>query len=82
LIDHLCKENNVDKAQELVVEALNGRGVSPDAATFSALVDGLCKEGKMEEAHKLWESIAKKDKLGGKNGMRSKGRDFVMRTKS
>ena len=34
---------------------MSQRGLQPDVVTFTAMINGLCKEGKMEEANGLFE---------------------------
>ena len=56
VIDNLCKEGKVMKAQ-LVFDFIRRIGLSPDIIMYSSLMDGYCLIGKMEKALRVLDSM-------------------------
>ncbi|TXG60594.1 hypothetical protein EZV62_015167 [Acer yangbiense] len=52
MIDSLCKDGFIEKANELFSEMM-GSGISPNVVTYTSLIHGLCCGGKWDEAKDL-----------------------------
>ena len=47
----------MDKVRKLFYE-ISDRNICPNVVTYSALINGLCKEGKLQEASKLFYEMS------------------------
>ncbi|CAM8899090.1 unnamed protein product [Rhodiola kirilowii] len=56
LIDGLCKDGLIDKANELFLE-MRKKDVRPDVITYTIVIDGLSRAGKWEEAKALFHEM-------------------------
>ncbi|CAM8901559.1 unnamed protein product [Rhodiola kirilowii] len=56
LIDGLCKDGFIDKAEELFLE-MKKKDISPDVITYNIVIGGLCRAGKWEEAQAMFHEM-------------------------
>jgi pentatricopeptide repeat protein len=55
LLKGLCNENKSQEAFELLrMMADNGDSCAPDAVSYTTVIDGLCKEGQVDNAYNLF----------------------------
>jgi pentatricopeptide repeat protein len=52
----LCKNNHVDKTIDLL-RKIKEKGIQPDAYTHTILTNGLCKDGRLEEAREVFPDL-------------------------
>lgn len=72
LIDGHCKAGDVEKAcqiysrmrgsglfpnVDIYFDQIKATGIEPNVFTYGALIDGLCKVNRLEEAHELWKAM-------------------------
>ncbi|CAM8899379.1 unnamed protein product [Rhodiola kirilowii] len=56
LIDGLCKDGLIDKANELLLE-MRKKDISPDVITYNIVIDGLHRAGKWEESQAMFREM-------------------------
>jgi pentatricopeptide repeat protein len=55
LLKGLCDENNSQEALELLhTMAHNGGSCAPDVVSYNTVIDGLCKDGQVDNAYNLF----------------------------
>jgi pentatricopeptide repeat domain-containing protein 1 len=52
----LCKNNHVDKTIALLIK-IKENGIQPDAYTYTILSNGLCKDGRLDEAREVFPDL-------------------------
>ncbi|KAI3823784.1 hypothetical protein L1987_05225 [Smallanthus sonchifolius] len=60
LVKHHCKNGKLDSAFEVLKEMKLSDASYPNLITYSTLMDGLCEEGRLEEAVCLFEEMVSK----------------------
>lgn len=58
-LDGFVREENMDKALDLVNEMVN-QGLSPDVISYNTILDGFCKFGRMQEANMLYRKMVER----------------------
>ncbi|RHN52629.1 putative pentatricopeptide [Medicago truncatula] len=56
ILDALCKKHHAGKAIALLTK-LKDQGIRPNMNTYTILVKGLCRSGKLEDARKVFEDL-------------------------